>query len=178
MSPIRPSLIADGLYVSGIAGKAVDGVAELLGGIPLILLSSAQLMSAGRWISSGWQGADAGPVGALIRSGVAALAAPGGRIWGLYLLIHGLVKVGIVTALLFGSRRAYPWAVGALGLFLVVQLAQLAISPGVGVAILTVLDALILWLTVHEWRRSRSLRDAWRNLAIRWRAALRRRRRA
>ncbi|MFD6134675.1 hypothetical protein [Isoptericola sp. NPDC060257] len=45
-------------------------------------------------------------------------------------MLHGVVKVTIVGALVAGSRRVYPWAVGALGVFLVVQLVQTVVSPG------------------------------------------------
>lgn len=87
---------------------------------------------------------------------------------GVFLLLHGVVKVVIVAALLAGSRRVYPWAVGALSVLLAVQLVQMVLSPGIGVVALVLLDAVILALTWHEWRTGRSFHDAWRSVLHGW----------
>lgn len=71
----------------------------------------------------------------------------------LFLLTHGLVKVVLVTCLLLNKLWAYPWALGALGLFLVYQLYQLVTAPTFGMALLTVLDVLIIGLVYREWQK-------------------------
>lgn len=90
-----------------------------------------------------------------------------------YLLLHGVVKVAIVTALLLGTRGVYPWALGALIAFVLFQTYQLIRSPGVGLALLTALDLLIVWLTWREWRLGRELRGTWRDTVHRALHALR-----
>jgi uncharacterized membrane protein len=78
---------------------------------------------------------------------------------GLYLLVHGVVKLGIVLALIWGKERVYPWAIGALALFVAFQVVELVLHPSVSVALLTVLDLVIIALTWREWRQHRSLRE-------------------
>lgn len=50
----------------------------------------------------------------------------------------------------------------ALGAFLIFQLYELVTKPSLGVAVLTVFDAVIIWLSWREWRRDRELRNTWR----------------
>jgi uncharacterized membrane protein len=70
-----------------------------------------------------------------------------------YLLAHGLVKVVLVAALLRNQRWAYPWMIGFLGVFIGYQVYRLRLQPSVGLAALTVFDAVIAWLTYREYRR-------------------------
>ncbi len=69
-----------------------------------------------------------------------------------FLLTHGLVKVVLVACLLLNKLWAYPYALGALVLFLVYQIYALITKPGFGMAFLTVLDIIIIWLVWREWQ--------------------------
>ncbi len=71
----------------------------------------------------------------------------------LYLLSHGLVKVILVVALLRGRRWAYPWMLAFLGGYIVYQIYRIGLDHSIGLTLLTVFDALVFWLTWHEWRR-------------------------
>ena len=70
-----------------------------------------------------------------------------------YLLAHGLVKVILVAALLKNELWAYPWMIGFLGVFIGYQLYRLSFKPSVGLAALTIFDAVIAWLTYSEYRK-------------------------
>ncbi|RIK17234.1 MAG: DUF2127 domain-containing protein, partial [Acidobacteria bacterium] len=74
----------------------------------------------------------------------------------LYLVSHAVVKIVLVWALLRDRLWAYPWMIGVLGVFIVYQLWVVATQGSVGMALLTVLDALVLALTWHEWHRHRA----------------------
>ncbi|MEH0108190.1 DUF2127 domain-containing protein [Tersicoccus sp. MR15.9] len=157
----RNEKVASVVFVLGIIGKGVDGLIEVIAGIPLLIFSPAALVTLSQTLTAEELRQDPHDLIAnLIVHGAAHLTGTSAKIGAVYLLFHGIVKLAIVVALLIGTRRIYPWAMGALGVFLVIQIVQFAIAPSVGVALLTVLDALILWLTWREWRHGRSLRDA------------------
>lgn len=151
--------VLDLLFLLGVVLKGIDGVLELLGGIVL-------LVAGPEWLSRGVTALTARELGedphdlvaGLLVQGVQGLDARTSAFLAVYLLLHGAVKLGIVAALLLGSRRAYPWAIAALTVFLAYQLSELVLAPGVLVTALTVLDALIIAMTWREWRAGRTLR--------------------
>ncbi len=155
--------ILDFVFLLGVLFKGLDGLVELVGGALLLFATPAKLQHAATSATSGELAEDPHDLIAnLILHGVAHLQHGGIVFAAVYLLVHGVVKLAIVIALLVGSRRIYPWAMAALGAFLVFQVYELVTGPSIGVAILTVFDAVIIWLTWREWRRGRELRTTWR----------------
>jgi uncharacterized membrane protein len=73
----------------------------------------------------------------------------------LYLLTHGVVKIVIVVGLMRRQRWAYPVAFVFLGAFVVYQIYRLTYDPSIGLALLTVFDLFIIWLTWREYQRTR-----------------------
>ena len=70
----------------------------------------------------------------------------------LYLLAHGVVKIVLVYGLLKNQRWAYPTSLIFLGLFIAYQLYRIAVVPSIGLILLTVFDAFIVWLVWREYR--------------------------
>jgi uncharacterized membrane protein len=58
-----------------------------------------------------------------------------------------------VAALLNNQLWAYPWMIVFLGVFIVYQVYRLSFNPSVGLAALTIFDAVIAWLTYREYRK-------------------------
>lgn len=155
--------ILDLVFLIGVLLKGLDGLVETAAGAILLFVTPAQVRGAAAAATSNELTEDPHDLVAnLIVHGAARLHAGSMVFIAAYLLLHGLVKLAIVIALLVGSRRVYPWAMAALGAFLVFQLYELIVRPSVGVAVLTVLDGVIIWLTWREWRRGRELRTTWR----------------
>lgn len=155
--------VLDLLFLVGVLCKGIDGLVELIGGIGLLVISPAALREAADAVTAQELSEDPHDVVAnLIRHSAAHLGGGGMAFLALYLLFHGVVKLAIVIALLVGSRRFYPWAIVALGAFVVFQAYELVVTPSVGVVGLTILDLIIIWLTWREWRGGRELRDTWR----------------
>ncbi|MCI0159366.1 DUF2127 domain-containing protein [Leifsonia shinshuensis] len=155
--------VLDLVFLLGVLFKGLDGLVELVGGVVLLFVTPAKLQHAADRATSGELAEDPHDLIAnLIVHGAAHLQHGSIVFAAVYLLVHGVVKVAIVIALLVGSRRIYPWAMAALGAFLIFQLYELVTHPSIGVAILTVFDAVIIWLTWREWRRGRELRTTWR----------------
>lgn len=155
--------ILDLVFLLGVLFKGLDGLIETIGGVLLLFVSPTQLKSATHAVAGPELAEDPHDLVAnLLVHGVSHLHTGGELFIAAYLLLHGVVKLAIVVALLIGSRRVYPWAIAALGAFLIFQVYELVTNPSIGVAVLTVLDALIIWLTWREWRRNRELRNTWR----------------
>lgn len=150
-------------FLIGVFFKGIDGLVELVGGVVLLFVTPAHLQGAVHAATAGELSEDPHDILAtLLRHGVAHLGGRGVVYVALYLLLHGVVKVAIVVALLIGSKRVYPWAMAALGAFVVFQIYELITAPSAGVVALTVFDVFIIWLTWREWHRGRELRDTWR----------------
>lgn len=158
----------DAAFVLGVVVKAVSGVLELAAGLPLLVLGPAPLVAAADRVVAWLLAVDPDNAAApLLAHSVDTLGSGTSVLVAVYLLFHGVVKLGIVLALLRGSRSGHLASIVALGVFLVVQVAELVVAPGAGVAALTVVDALLLSLTWREWRRGHTLRGAWRNVVPR-----------
>ena len=157
--------LLDLVFLVGVGLKGLDGAVELLLGLPLLVLRPAQVIDLARVLTAGELRED--PHDALahvVLHGATSLSADATLLAAVYLVVHGAVKLGIVAALFRGTARVYPGAIAALTGFLVWQGYQLATAPSVGIAVLTVFDAVVIALTWREWRRHRGLRDAWRSV--------------
>lgn len=154
------SHLLDLFFLLGVAAKGIDGVIEAIGGIVLLWVSPEQLATAAQGVTAEELSEDPHDLIAnLLLHGVAHLDSAATAFLAAYLLLHGVVKLGIITALIVGSLRVYPWAIAALTAFLIFQGYELVVHPSAGVAVLTVIDALIVWLTWREWRHGHTLRD-------------------
>ncbi|WP_022880861.1 DUF2127 domain-containing protein [Gryllotalpicola ginsengisoli] len=148
--------------------KGVDGLAELVGGAVLLVVTPAQLRGAAQAVTARELAEDPHDILAnLLVHGVAHLGAGDVGFLAVYLLVHGVVKAAIVVALVLGSRRIYPWAIAALIAFVVFQVYELVVGPSAGLVLLTVFDAAIVALTWREWRHGRTLHETMRG-TVRW----------
>ena len=147
----------DRLFAIGIVAKGVDGVLELVGGILLLFVSPAQIHRVAAALTQHELSEDPNDFIAThilhstigLSSGTVVFAA-------IYLLLHGAVKVVLVVALLRKRMWAYPWMIGVLVAFIAYQCYRIALSPSVGLILLTIFDAFIVVLTWHEYRRQRA----------------------
>jgi uncharacterized membrane protein len=73
----------------------------------------------------------------------------------LFLLSHGLVKLFLIIAVLRNKPWAYPAFMIALSLLIAYQSYRLMLLFSIGLCALTLLDAIVLLLTWHEYRYTR-----------------------
>jgi uncharacterized membrane protein len=69
-----------------------------------------------------------------------------------YLLGHGAVKLLLVVGLLNGKYWSYPASLVILALFVVYQIYRFSLTHGIGLILLTLLDAVVMILIWHEYR--------------------------
>jgi uncharacterized membrane protein len=159
----RAGRFVDAVFVVGVLFKAVSGVVELAAGLPLLVFGAQPLVALTDHVVDWLITVDPDNAFApVLSTGVAGLGSTGTVLAAVYLLFHGAVKIAIVLALVRGSRGGFLASIGALAVFLVLQLVELVVAPGVGVAVLAVVDAVLLGLTWREYRRGHTLSDAWR----------------
>lgn len=145
----------DWFYDIGIAIKGFDGAVELIAGVLLwvapgllhqvlqTLLGEAREKSTSHmmgFIADNIARVDAD----LLKSGLAVVI--------FFLIMHGVVKVGLVICLFKKWHWAYPWAIAVLSAFLVYQVYVFIKHPTVGMALFSILDAVIVWLVYKEYR--------------------------
>ncbi|HSX45713.1 MAG TPA: DUF2127 domain-containing protein [Candidatus Saccharimonadia bacterium] len=157
MPLFKPQTLLDKTYEIGIIIKGIDGVLELVGGLLILFLSPTTIKGITEFLTQ--DALQENPHNFVVLRVQAAghhLAAGEHLFAAAFLLTHGLVKVVLVTCLLLNKLWAYPWALGALGLFLVYQVYLLVTQPTFSMAFLSILDAIIIWLVWREWQKVRS----------------------
>jgi len=145
-------------YLAGVGFKGIHGVADVLTAV--VLLVAPQLLPSGvLWMASeaGDDLGAAGPAvsGALRYVGTDLLTWPAGLL-GVFLLVHGLVKLASAVCLLRRLVRGYPWAIGALVALLAYQVGDAAVTASLTMAGLAVVDVAVIVLVVAEYRHLRA----------------------
>lgn len=146
-------------FAVSVIGKGVDGVLEIVGGVLLFFVNPLRLQTLVRVLTQHELSEDPHDLVAHyllnstqhLASGVQVFAA-------VYLLWHGVVKVGLVTALLLKVRWAYPAAIVAFLLFIAYQLYRYSHTHAPALLALSALDAVVIVLTWLEYKRLRASR--------------------
>lgn len=77
-----------------------------------------------------------------------------------FLLSHGVAKAVLVTALWFNRMWAYPAMILMLAAFILYQIYVMVYSPTIFMALLTIFDAVVIWLTNEEYKKQKRLKAA------------------
>jgi uncharacterized membrane protein len=151
------SSLAHRAYLAAITIKGLDGAFELaLGGIVAVLGAhrfSAWLIS---WSTPEIAGNTENPVMHFVRHGADGLAHASTAFVIVYLLAHGVIKLGIAINLLRGKSWIYPVAVAVLAAFVAFMSFRLTHHWSVWLFAFALFDAVTLALVVNEWRSPRT----------------------
>lgn len=141
----------------GIILKGFDAILEMIGGI---LFWFASNVTFDQWVISLTQHElienHQDKVALLFRQAVSQISADAHLFGSVYLIVHGLAKLWLVTGLLRGKLWAYPATFGFLSLFIVYQLYQLSYSFSVGLLMLTFFDSIFALLILREYFLSKN----------------------
>jgi uncharacterized membrane protein len=148
----------DRVFRVSVTLKAIDGVLEILGGLLLLLVSPGQLNAIARSLTQHELSQDPHDIIAnhLLRA-TSGLTHGTTLYAGIYLLSHGIAKVVVIVAVLRGELWAYPAMIVLLGAFIAYQLYRLSFDLTIGLSLLTIFDAFVVWLTWREWQAKRSV---------------------
>jgi len=136
--------------------KGIDGVLEILGGLVLLIVPLRDIRAFLIWITGKELSEDPNDyIATHIVRLAHMLSVSAYHFTIVYLLLHGLVKVLLVAMLLRRHLWAYPTAIAVFSAFGVYQIYQFTFSHSILLLALTVLDAVVVALTVWEYRRLR-----------------------
>jgi len=149
----QPKTLLDKTYEIGILIKGFDGAMELLGGLFLLVVPASAINHLTHSLVDTELNNDPHDFLAVHILHYGTQLAQGHNIFAIiFLLTHGLVKVGLVIALLRQKFWAYPLAIIALGIFLLYQIYLVFTQSTLAMIFLTLLDMLIIWLVWREWK--------------------------
>ena len=148
----KQSPLLHGVYLTAILLKGFDGAIEALAGLILAVTGPERIYE---WVIRLTAPELTGHHPALhaIRSGATRLAESSHEFVVFYLLVHGLLKLGIVVALLRGGGRwLFPIASLILAGFVAYMSWRLTIHWSGWLLGFALFDLLTLTLVLNEWR--------------------------
>jgi uncharacterized membrane protein len=155
LKELRHSKWFETAYKIGVGVKGLDGLAELIAGVALLISPGLvhTILSAVVTHAHKHTGHTYHFIGEYIGRLDNDLAKSGLVFLIVFLIGHGVVKLVLVYCLLRRIIWAYPYALGVLVLFLVYQIYVLVRDPlSLGMWLFTILDIAIIWLVYGEWR--------------------------
>ena len=141
------------LFVVSVALKGLHALVETLGGLALAFTSTAAILG---WISRFTRNElteDPRDWIALHVIGFARHFSPEEhRFYAFYLLSHGLIKGALVIGLLREKLWAYPASFAVFSAFIAYQLYRYSFTHDPALILLSIFDAVVIALAVHEYR--------------------------
>ncbi len=137
----------------GVVLKGIDGLLEIAGGLFLLVVPLSTIRHVLIWVTGKELSEDPKDFIATHLVHLAStLSVRGYELTIAYLLVHGFVKVFLVYMLLRKRLWAYPVAIAVFIVFGVYQVYQYTFSHSLLLALLTVLDVIVIILTMWEYR--------------------------
>lgn len=149
--------MTDRLFRIAVAIKGIDGGAQLLASLVLIVLPPTVVTGlANAAITRDLLGDPKGLLAAHLQEAAGHFAAGGTRWFAIiYLLLHGIIKLALVIALLRRVLPAYPVAVVVLAAFVAYELVRAVHTHSIALPFFAALDIVIIVLVVREYRQLR-----------------------
>jgi uncharacterized membrane protein len=147
----------DDTFKISVTLKGLDGLLEVIGGTVLLFVKPSTLDQIARSLTQHELSEDPHDFIARHILHSAGHLTHGGTLFAaVYLLSHGIAKVVLVVALLRDQLWAYPAMIVLLGAFIVYQLYRLSYHATLGLTLLTIFDAFVVWLTWREYQSKHS----------------------
>ena len=137
--------------------KALFALSEIAAGFAAYFISKEFLVGFVQWVTANEFAEDPhDAVATYLMHTVQGISVGAQDFAAIYLLAHGVVKLWLIVGLLRKKLWYYPTAIIVFGLFIVYQLYRYAFTHSALLIILTVLDAIVIGLTWHEYNYLRS----------------------
>jgi uncharacterized membrane protein len=147
----------DGFLV-GIWFKAAVGALQTIAGIAVLAVNQQTLATwVARWTTPELIEEPNSHIAAWANSGVADLGAGSRTFVTIYLISHGIIKLGLIWAMLRRKMWAYPLSMWVIGGFIAYQLYRFASTHSMALVVLSVLDAIVVYLIWHEYRTRKTM---------------------
>ena len=152
MTWFKPSSVLDKIFEAGVLIKGVEGVFETLAGFAVLFLGSDFLGTLAIKLTQSELQQDPNDKFANYIFHTGQHLASGGTTFVVaYLLVHGAIKLIAVFSLLRNKLWGYPFSMVTLGLFMIYQIYEIAVTHSIFVTLLTVFDIFLMWLIYREY---------------------------
>lgn len=147
----------DKLFRIAVALKGLDGGVQLVLGIVLIFLPPTVITGlANAVVTRDLLGDPNGTLSTHLETAAHNFADGTSRWFAIgYLLLHAVIKIGLVAALLRKIVPVYPVAAVVLGAFVVYEIYRAIRTHSIALPIFAVLDIIIIVLVLREYRQLR-----------------------
>jgi uncharacterized membrane protein len=141
--------------------KGLDGAVQLVAGLVLIVVPPREIADIVHVVvTRDLLGNPAGPLAGHLEAAARGVIDGGGRGFAVaFLLVHAVIKLGLVAALLGEVVPAYPVAALALAVFVVFEVLRAVRTRSFVLPILAVFDVVVIALVLREYvllRRERN----------------------
>jgi len=154
MSSRKAEKLIHKIFLIGILLKAFDGFLELCAGIAVLLTGKLALLTS-LLIKRELVEDPSDFLATHLVHILPTILTHTGWFVAFYLLSHGVIKILLAIGLMLNKLWVYPTAIAIFILFIVYQVYAYIFSPSILLVVLTVLDAIIIWLTWHEYNYTR-----------------------
>ncbi len=152
----RPTSRFDRVFEVGILLKGLDGLLEIAGGILLFFIKPDLVNRVAATLTQHELAEDPRDFLAThVLHSSQDLAAGSFTFAAIYLLSHGVVKIILVWEILHNRLWAYAGLIYLTIGFMIYQVYRFTYSHSIGLVLLTMFDAVIVYLTVVEYRKRR-----------------------
>ncbi len=153
IEPLRRGELRERLFRIGVSLKGLDAALEIAAGAGLFFVSPASILRVVAFLTQDELAEDPRDLVAnYLLHAAKHFSLRSEYFMALYLLSHGVIKLGLVGALLKNKLWAYPLAVVVFGAFIVYQLYRFTFTHAVGLIALSLFDAVVIWLVWLEYR--------------------------
>jgi uncharacterized membrane protein len=141
------------IFVVSVLFKGIHALIEIAGGIALYLVSTATIVNAiNRWGYGELAEDQSDWVARVVLDFGRHFSVAEHNFYAFYLLSHGLIKSVLVIGLLRERLWAYPASFAVFGAFIAYQLYRFTFTHDIGLILLSIFDAFVIYLAVHEYR--------------------------
>src|SRR5579864_1697754 len=157
MELLKGKTLLDRSFQTSITLKGLDGLLEIAGGFLLLGANPARVNA---WVTALTQHSLSRDPDDFIATHLMSMAhqfnVQAQHFGFFYLMSHGLTKVILVVALWLNRLWAYPAMIVLLSLLILYQLYRMTFAPAWWLVLLTLFDALVIWLTWEEYKVQRA----------------------
>ena len=141
------------LYLFSLWLKAFDAAIEALCGIAIFFVTIEQVHTFIHWILHLRIFADPGDRKTVfVQHLLTGLPLDSREFLGIYLVLHGGLKIAIVAGLLSRKLLAYPFGLLGLGAFVIYEVTEYFTHHHTSILIMAFFDVFIMIMVAREWR--------------------------
>ena len=157
---IRLRKIIHDSFVIGLIFKGLDGLAELVGATVVLFVTPEKVRLFVRALTLHELTEDPNDVLANALLNMAKSFSFSTQVFAvLYLAVHGAVKIFLIVMLLRRKYWAYPVAVVVFAIFIIYQLYRYTVTHSIGLVLLSIVDVIVIVLTIIEYNSLRRMPD-------------------